>query len=136
MIYLYGGEYYQSPPDSFTAWAYDILNKNWISRDPDPTQEGIKRASYGAGVAVQDIGIGFYYGGWMSNQTVPGFGPNPVALSNLLSYDMPNNKWRNRTGPPNSNGRAEGVMTYLPVSDGGMLVYFGGITPHPFGCSG
>jgi hypothetical protein len=130
MMYLYGGEYYQSSPDSFTNWAYDIVNKNWTSIAPDVTQGGIQRASYGAGVAVQDIGKGFYYGGWMSNQTVPSFGPNPVALSNLLSYDMIKNTWSNMTGP-DSVGRAEGVMTYIPASDGGMLVYFGGIqTPY------
>jgi hypothetical protein len=131
MAYLYGGEYaVGSTPDSFSNWAYDIVNNNWTARSPDVTQGGIQRASYGAGVAVQDIGKGFYYGGWMSNQTVPSFGSNPVALSNLLSYDMIQNTWSNMTGP-DSIGRAEGVMTYIPASDGGMLIYFGGIqTPY------
>jgi hypothetical protein len=129
MMYLYGGEF-QSSPDSFSNWAYDILNNNWTTLTPDVTQGGIQRASYGAGIAVQDIAIGFYYGGWISNATIATFGPNPVALSNLLTYDLIKNTWTNSTGP-DSIGRAEGVMVYIPASDGGMLVYFGGIqTPY------
>lgn len=129
-MYLYGGEYYQTSPDSFTNWAYDIVNNNWTTIAPDLTQFSIQRTSYGAGVAVQDIGKGYYYGGWMTNRTVPSFGPNPIALSRLISYDMVKNTWENITGP-DSIGRAEGVMTYIPASDGGMLVYFGGIqTPY------
>lgn len=130
MIYLYGGEYYQSSPDSFANWAYDIVNNNWTVVPPDVTQFSVQKASYGAGVAVQDIAKGYYYGGWMTNQTIPSFGSNPVALSSLISYDMVKNTWKNITGP-DSVGRAEGTMNYIPASDRGMLVYFGGIqTPY------
>jgi hypothetical protein len=129
MMYLYGGEF-QDSPENFDNWAYDILNDKWISPSPDVTQNGIQRASWGAGLAVQDIAKGFYYGGWQSNETIAEFGSNPVALSNLIIYDMIRNTWLNTTGP-DSIGRAEGVMVYIPASDGGMLVYFGGIqTPY------
>ncbi|KAK8115068.1 hypothetical protein PG999_007137 [Apiospora kogelbergensis] len=40
---------------------------------------------------------------------------------------MDTNEWKNITGPKDGLRRAEGAMVYLPVSDGGMLVYFGGI---------
>ncbi|QDS75309.1 hypothetical protein FKW77_001487 [Venturia effusa] len=126
MLYLYGGEYSQDSPDDFENWAYDIVNNNWTIISPDGTQSSVRRASFGAGVAVQDIAKGYYYGGWMTNQTIPSFGPNPVALSSLISYDMVKNTWRNISGP-DSVGRAEGAMSYIPASDGGMLVYFGGI---------
>jgi hypothetical protein len=129
MVYLFGGEY-QNSPDSFSNWAYDILNDKWTSPTPDVTQNGIQRASFGAGLAVQDIAMGFYYGGWQSNETIATYGPNPIALSNMITYDMIQNKWANATGP-DSIGRAEGVIVYIPASDRGMLVYFGGIqTPY------
>jgi hypothetical protein len=44
---------------------------------------------------------------------------------------MDGNTWTNLTGP-DSIGRAEGVMTFIPASDGGMLVYFGGVQD-PYG---
>lgn len=107
-----------------------MLYNNWTSPNPDSTAVGIQRASYGAGIAVQDIAQGFYYGGWLSNTSVPSWGSDPVALSNLLSYDMISGEWRNTTGP-DGIGRAEGAMVHIPASDNGMLVYFGGIqTPY------
>lgn len=39
---------------------------------------------------------------------------------------MIKNTWTNTTGP-DSIGRAEGVMLYIPASDGGMLLYLGGV---------
>ena len=125
-FYLYGGDFYQSSPSAFALWQYDAIYSNWTSVNPDPTQASIERASFGAGTVAEDSGIGYYYGGWITNQSVPAFGANPVALSNLLSYDMLTNTWSNSSGI-DSTGRAEGVMVYLPASDGGMLIYFGGV---------
>lgn len=34
--------------------------------------------------------------------------------------------WTNNTGPDNVP-KAEGVMVYVPASDNGLLIYFGGI---------
>lgn len=124
LFYLYGGEYYQSSPSSFTLWFYDTIYDTWNSTQTDNYQ--ILRASYGAGAVAQSRGTGYYYGGWLSNASVPSWGPQPLALSNLLIYDMIKNTWNNATGF-DSVPRAEGVMLYLPISDAGMLVYFGGI---------
>lgn len=49
----------------------------------------------------------------------------------MLVYDMVTNTFKNQSGPDNIP-RAEGVMIYLPVGDGGFLVYFGGIQ-FPYG---
>lgn len=128
MLYLYGGEYYQTSPDSFTLWAYDTINDEWSAASTETSQ--ISRVSFGAGVAVQDIARAYHYGGWLSNASVPGWAGPPMATSSLIIYDMIENAWRNTTGP-DSIPRAEGAMVYLPVSDRGMLVYFGGIqTPY------
>ncbi|PLB51632.1 hypothetical protein P170DRAFT_422622 [Aspergillus steynii IBT 23096] len=129
LLYLYGGEFGDdaNSPDNFTLWMYDAIYNTWNATSDDETQNGIKRASYGAGVAVQDRAVGYYYGGWLSNYSVPEWGDSPVALSHLLQYDMLKNTWTNSSGP-DSVGRAEGVMLYVPASDTGMLVYFGGVT--------
>jgi hypothetical protein len=74
---------------------------------------------------VQDKALGYYYGGWLSDSSVPGFQAR-TPLRSMLIYDMLANSFRNQTGPDNVP-RAEGVMIYLPVGDAGFLVYFGGI---------
>ncbi|KAI9730989.1 MAG: hypothetical protein M1834_005450 [Cirrosporium novae-zelandiae] len=128
LFYLYGGDFYQSAPEEFTFWSYDVIYDQWNLSTSDTT--GLERASWGAGVAVDDIAKGYYYGGWLSNTSIPGWSGDAMATSNLLIYDMIENTWTNNSGP-DTTPRAEGVMVYLPISDGGMLVHFGGIsTPY------
>ena len=131
MFYLHGGEYYQSSPQSFDLWSYDAIYGNWTTVNPDRTQADIQRTSFGAGAVAEDIAKGFWYGGWLSNATVPAWSTGPFAVSNFLVYDMIYNTWTNNSGP-DLIGRAEGVMVYIPASDGGMLVYFGGLQD-PYG---
>jgi hypothetical protein len=123
-FYLFGGEYYQTPPNALTLYSYDTLYDNWnILNQPPSTIYGV---SYGAGVSVPELGQGYYYGGWISNSSVPNWTGGRVATSGLVNYNMDRNQWTNFTGP-DKYGRAEGVMAYIPASDGGMLVYFGGV---------
>jgi hypothetical protein len=124
VFYLYGGEF-QNTPQDFTFWQYDTILDRWNLTD-DNTLAGITRVSYGAGTSISELGFGFYLGGWVNSQNVPEWSGAPLATSNLIKYDMNANAWTNNTGP-DSTGRAEGVMVYLPASDGGLLVYFGGI---------
>jgi hypothetical protein len=125
-LYLFGGEYYQEPPTGFNLFAYDVLNNQWDSFG-SPRTTSIMGVSYGAGVAVSSRGEGYYYGGWMSNASVPNWGAGPpVATANLVKYSMDSNTWVNTTGPDTLR-RAEGVLLYIPAGDGGMLVYFGGV---------
>jgi hypothetical protein len=84
----------------------------------------------GAGVTVQDKARGYYYGGWLTNSSVPGY-QSRTALRNMLVYDILANSFRNQSGPDDIP-RAEGVMIYLPAGDSGLLVYFGGIQ-FPYG---
>jgi hypothetical protein len=108
-------------------WNYDVIYDKWESLSPDSTSNNIQRAAWGSGAVAQDRGLGFYYGGWISNLTNPVWGQAPpVALTNMLIYDMVKNTWKNVTGY-DTVGRAEGVLTYIPAGDGGLLVYFGGI---------
>jgi hypothetical protein len=125
-FYLFGGEYHQQPPShEFTLWSFDTIYQKWESFG-SPAEDEIGAVSYGAGVSVAETGVGYYYGGWMSNSTVPGWKDPPKAMSRLVKYDMNSNTWSTDPGP-DSVGRAEGVMVFLPIGDGGMLVYLGGV---------
>jgi hypothetical protein len=123
VFYQYGGEFTSDSPSDFTLFSYDTILNQWNQTD---TPNDIQRVSWGAGVAVNDRAEGYYLGGYLSSKSVPGWGGNPFTTSGLIKYDMVGNRWTNNTGPDNV-GKAEGVMVYLPASDGGLLVYFGGI---------
>lgn len=125
MFYLFGGEYNnETPPDSFELYGYDVLNDNWISRGaPDVS---INAVSYGAGVSVSERGEGYYFGGWLSNNSVADWSGPPLATTGLVKYDLVANTWTNNTGPDGIR-RAEGALVYIPAGDGGMLLYLGGI---------
>ena len=127
MIYLFGGDTYQQPPSPyFNLWSFDVLENQWVSFGP--SQQGpINGVSYGAGASIPQRGEGYYLGGWMSNDSVPGWSGPPVATSSMVKYDMNKNEWTNITGPTDSIRRAEGVLMFIPIGDDGMLVYFGGV---------
>src|SRR5690349_12999052 len=79
-FYLYGGEYQGNPAD-FTFWAYDTILNQWneTKYKSNVNVNSIQRASYGAGTQLNELGLGFYYGGWTNNHTTPGWTGNPVA---------------------------------------------------------
>ncbi|KAH6849743.1 hypothetical protein B0I37DRAFT_95767 [Chaetomium sp. MPI-CAGE-AT-0009] len=125
-FYLFAGEYYQQPPSAqFTLWSYDTIYNRWESFG-SPAQDNIAAVSYGAGVSVSETGNGYYYGGWKSNSTMPGWDGPPKAMSGMVKYSMDSNAWSTDPGP-DLVGRAEGAMVFIPIGDGGMLVYFGGV---------
>ncbi|KAK4231534.1 autophagy-related protein 3 [Podospora fimiseda] len=125
-FYLFGGDYYQQPPPpQFVLWSYDVINREWVTFG-SPTQASIQSVSYGAGATIVERGEGYYLGGFKSKDSVAGWTGSSVAVSGLVKYSMDTNSWTNNTGP-DSIGRAEGAMAFIPISDGGMLVYFGGV---------
>ncbi|CAI6335497.1 unnamed protein product [Periconia digitata] len=123
IVYQYGGEYGNGKPEDFRLWSYDVAYKIWNISNVSTSDT--RRASWGAGAVDQDKGIGYYYGGWLTNASVPGYNSRTV-LKNMLVYDMLGNSFRNQSGPDDVP-RAEGVMLYIPAGDSGLLVYFGGI---------
>jgi hypothetical protein len=126
-FFLYGGETIGDPAPTSpqNVYSYDVLQNQWDNLGT-PTGD-ISGVSWGAGVSVSSIGQAFVYGGWLSNTSVPGWKGPPMATNTLVKYDMELNKFQNITGPADNLGRAEGVMTYVPASDDGLLVHFGGI---------
>ena len=109
-------------------WTYDVLLDQWNQTDRksagvSPTQ----RVAYGAGTHIEGLGLGFYFGGWTSNQTEADWTGQAVATANLVRFEYNTGFLSNTSGPDDNVGRAEGQMVYLPVSDSGLLMYFGGI---------
>ncbi|KAJ4188311.1 hypothetical protein NW767_011973 [Fusarium falciforme] len=123
-LFLFGGEFYSDNPTTSSMMSYDIWYDQWD--DFGPPAAGIQRVSYGASTSVMERGEGYYYGGYLSNASMPDWNGPPRATSNLVRYKMDGNLWTKLAGPDDIR-RAEGVMTFIPASDGGMLVYFGGV---------
>ncbi|XP_014552037.1 hypothetical protein COCVIDRAFT_30500 [Bipolaris victoriae FI3] len=125
-FYQFGGEYPAGvSPTDFSMWTYDVPLNQWNSTDT-AGDKTIQRVSFGAGTQVEERGLGFYFGGWLSNRTMVDWKGPPMATNGLIQFDMSTGDLKNISGPDDI-GRAEGQLVYLPVSDSGVLIYFGGI---------
>ena len=134
IFYLYGGEDTDTPstPDPAKLWAFDVLYQQWNETASDTSE--ISQASFGAGVTVNDTALGYYYGGWLNDNSVPDWSGARQAVSILLVFDMIDHTGHYKSGPPVQSPRTGGVMLHVPVSNRGMLVHFGGIQlPYGYG---
>lgn len=125
-FYQFGGEFLESSASDFGLWTYDVILNQWNSTKFVSSEKNLQRPAFGAGAHSESRGLGFYYGGWVSNKTTPGWEGPPLALSSIMQFDFTTGNLKNSTHP-DGIGRAEGQMVFLPASDNGMLVYFGGI---------
>ncbi|KAF2127052.1 hypothetical protein P153DRAFT_377359 [Dothidotthia symphoricarpi CBS 119687] len=126
-FYQFGGEYPPGgSPTDFSLWTYDVLLNQWNSSEYTSDPGSFQRVSFGAGTEIESLGLGYHYGGWLNERTTPGWTGHPIATSNLIRFEFSTGTMRNNSGP-DTIGRAEGQLVYLPASDGGLLVYFGGI---------
>jgi hypothetical protein len=128
IFYLYGGEHSdpkkRTSQGEFTLWYYDTIYDKWESPSADGSKSRISWPALGAS-AVSDQGVAYYYGGYLTNASDLDTSGQPVMQSAMISYDMDSRVWVNDTG--SSTPRAEGSLHFLPASDNGMLVYFGGV---------
>lgn len=124
-FYLFGGEYTNDRPNAPNLLAYDVLNNQWDSFGTPGN--GIQSVSWGGAVAIPELGLAYILGGWLSNSSVPGWSGPPFATAGLVQYNMDQRTWSNNSGP-DTTPKVEGVMTYIPAGDGGLLVYFGGFS--------
>ena len=102
-LYLYGGEFSESPvasPVPFSTWAYDIASSSWSEssspktssgENSEPANQPVQRAAEGAGVSIPNIGRGFYFGGHLDFLTTAGWSISDarVYLKGLLEYTFP-----------------------------------------------
>ncbi|KAF2632023.1 hypothetical protein BU25DRAFT_454396 [Macroventuria anomochaeta] len=127
LFYLFGGEYDNANDvQSFTTlWLYDVIYNTWNrSGASDGSLTGIKWPTLGAG-AVTDTGTAYHYGGYLTNLSMPKWNGDRLMLSSLTSFNMNTRSWQNNTY--DQTPRAEGSLHFIPASDAGMLVYFGGL---------
>ena len=126
-FYQFGGAFTNGTPSAFNMWTYDVLLDRWHQTETKAGGGSIQRVAYGAGTHIDGSGLGFYFGGYMSNQTDSSWTGPSVATSDLVRFEYTTGLLSNYSGPEDNVGRAEGQMVYLPISDSGLLVYFGGI---------
>ncbi|UPX17203.1 uncharacterized protein EKO05_0007572 [Ascochyta rabiei] len=127
-FYQFGGEFTAGLPSEFSMHTYDVVLDQWnLTGNKAAGVFTTQRAAYGGGTHIEGLGLGFYLGGWMSNQTSPDWTGPAVATADLIRFEYSTGLLYNTSGPEDNVGRAEGQMVYLPVSDSGVLVYFGGI---------
>lgn len=127
LFYLFGGEYDNTNDvQSFTTlWLYDIIYNTWNrSSASDGSLTGINWPALGAGTFT-DVGVAYYYGGYLTNLSMPKWPGDRLMLNSLISFNMNTRSWQNNTY--DQTPRAEGSMHFIPASDAGMLVYFGGV---------
>lgn len=127
LFYLFGGEYDNTNAvQSFTTlWLYDIMYNTWNrSSASDGSLTGINWPALGAGTFT-DVGVAYYYGGYLTNLSMPKWPGDRLMLNSLISFNMNTRSWQNNTY--DQTPRAEGSMHFIPASDAGMLVYFGGV---------
>ena len=127
-FYQFGGAFTNGTPSDFTMWTYDVILNQWNQTEHKSSGGSTtQRVAYGTGTHIEDLGLGFYYGGYKSNQTDPNWTGQAIATPDLVRFEYTTGYLSNSSGPDDNVGRAEGQMIYLPVSDSGLLVYFGGI---------
>jgi hypothetical protein len=131
VFYLYSGEYSNGSVKDFTngLWFFDTIYNKWDRALSDGSQTRISWPAFGAS-AVTDEGFAWYYGGYLSSKTVPGWAGRPLMLNSLVSYDMNKRSWTNNTSEVR---RAEGTLQYITAGNRGMLIYFGGLETSPTG---
>jgi hypothetical protein len=126
-FYQFGGAYPAGATiREFGMSTYDVISNQWNTTKIVNLQRDWQRPALGAGTQAEDRGFGFYYGGWISNRTVPSWQGPPVASNSIFRFDYTTGILTNDTRP-DKIGRAEGQMVFLPISDGGVLIYFGGV---------
>lgn len=136
LFYLFAGEYAsvsalrETSPQDFTLYFYDTIYNTWNRSVSDASQASIAWPAFGAG-AVTDTGTAYYYGGYLTEKSDAGWRGGDLMLNGMLSYDMGTRRWGNNTW--DQTRRAEGSLVYIPASEGGMLVYFGGVEMESLG---
>lgn len=129
-LYLYGGQFSDSPaesPSPFAVWQYDISAESWTELDNDETAGGenaqpsgqtVQRAAEGAGIAIPSLGRGYYFGGHLDGYTVEGWSQSIPRqyLTSLLEFTFPgySNPAVNEGSTAGSNG------IFRNITEGGV----------------
>jgi hypothetical protein len=139
-FYVYGGEWNTGlAAEPYHLLSYDIINNQWDDFGRPDTSPAPLVASYGAGVGISETGMGYYYGGWVSNASMNGYTQTRAMTDAFYSFKYDTGQFL-QVSSPDDTPRAEGAMVWIPTGDyPGMLVYLGGVqnvngtsSPQPF----
>lgn len=129
-LYLYGGQFSDSPAESpapFAIWQYDIGASRWSELDNDETAGGdnaqpsgqtVQRAAEGAGISIPQLGRGYYFGGHLDGYTVEGWSQSVPRqyLTSLLEFTLPG-----YGNPAVNSGRTAGANgIFRNITEGGV----------------
>lgn len=132
-FYLYGGDWTDGlAQEPYRLLSYDILYDRWDDSGTPKITPPLEIAAHGAGVGVSETGMGYYYGGWISNASMSGWTQPRTMSSSLYTFAYDGNTFA-LAASPDTNPRAEGGMVWIPAGDThGLLVYMGGLVS-PYG---
>ena len=102
-LYLYGGEFQDSPaetPVAYSMWEYNISGSSWTEHQNPQTAAGnnsdsgnqpVLGSAEGAGISVPELGRGWYFAGHEDHFTTPGWSIDifRVYLKSLLEFTFP-----------------------------------------------
>ena len=132
-LYLYGGEFSDSPatsPVPYALWEYDIASSSWTEHSNPQTSAGnnsvsanqpVQEAAEGAGFSVPELGRGWYFGGHLDGYTTAGWSQQiaRVYLKSLIEYTFPG--YSNTGVQSLSSGQTAGSDgVWRNVTEGGL----------------
>ncbi|SLM37063.1 Kelch-type beta propeller [Lasallia pustulata] len=132
-LYLYGGEYSDTPatsPVPYALWEYNIASSSWKEHSNPQTSTGnysnaanqpVQEAAEGAGFSVPELGRGWYFGGHLDGYTTAGWSQQTarVYLKSLLEYTFPG--YSNTGVQSLSSGKTAGSDgVWRNVTEGGL----------------
>ncbi|KAH7066721.1 hypothetical protein BKA63DRAFT_571128 [Paraphoma chrysanthemicola] len=123
-FYAFGGYQVGGTPPAFQTWSYDISRNVWVSIVS--TGDLVTSVAHGMSAIAPDAGTAFYLGGYHDRTTNQGWTTSSRYTPNLVEFDLVNRRYTNHSGP-NSDGRGEGLMVFVPASNVGLLIYLGGL---------
>ena len=132
-LYLYGGEYSDTPatsPVPYALWEYNIASSSWKEHSNPQTSTGnnsnaanqpVQEAAEGAGFSVPELGRGWYFGGHLDGYTTAGWSQQTarVYLKSLVEYTFPG--YSNTGVQSLSSGKTAGSDgVWRNVTEGGL----------------
>ncbi|KAH7400836.1 hypothetical protein DE146DRAFT_781627 [Phaeosphaeria sp. MPI-PUGE-AT-0046c] len=123
-FYAFGGYHSDGAPPAFKTWTYDTSQNKWET--VDTLGDTASYVAHGMSAIAPDSGRAFYLGGYHDSTTDVGWTASKRYTTNLVEFDMVSRQYTNRSGPDNY-GRGEGLMVFVPASNTGLLIYFGGV---------
>lgn len=109
------------------VWELDTKAFTW-SKLAQPGGDPVVGARAGGVAFAPDLGLGFYAGGVLTNETDSQFSNwtngETQVLNTMLTYDMENNSFTNATTPFDPFSLSS--LVYVPVGRKGILLSLGG----------